>query len=60
VTTVVIQRADQVSTGAGEPLVPGTPPAIANAFFDATGVRMRSYPLAAGEVRALLKAAGKV
>ena len=61
VATVVIQRPDQPSTGAGEPLVPGTPPAIANAFFDATGVRIRRYPLAAGEVRSLLKAAaGKV
>ncbi len=57
VTTVVIQRMDQVSSGAGEPLVPGTPPAIANAFFDATGVRIRNYPLAPGQVRALLASA---
>ncbi|HEX4520165.1 MAG TPA: molybdopterin cofactor-binding domain-containing protein [Gaiellaceae bacterium] len=56
VTTVVIQRMDQVSSGAGEPLVPGTPPAIANAFFDATGVRIRNYPLDPGQVRALLAA----
>jgi CO/xanthine dehydrogenase Mo-binding subunit len=60
VTTLVLQRPDQVSSGAGEPLVPGTPPAIANAFFDATGVRIRNYPLAPGEVRAVLKAAAKV
>jgi CO/xanthine dehydrogenase Mo-binding subunit len=59
VTTVVLQRTDQTSTGAGEPLVPGTPPAIANAFFDATGVRIRQYPLLPGTVRAVLKAAGK-
>ena len=45
VTTVVLQRTDQVSSGAGEPLVPGTPPALANAFFDATGVRLRQAPL---------------
>jgi len=59
VTTVVLQRTDQVSSGAGEPLVPGTPPALANAFFDATGVRIRQWPLTPGHVRAVLKAAGK-
>jgi CO/xanthine dehydrogenase Mo-binding subunit len=58
VTTVVLQRTDQVSSGAGEPLVPGTPPALANAFFDATGVRIRQWPLTPGHVRAVLKAAG--
>jgi nicotinate dehydrogenase subunit B len=60
VTTVVLQRTDQTSTGAGEPLVPGTPPALANAFFDATGVRIRDWPLTPGTVRAVLKAAGVV
>src|SRR5205814_9122309 len=35
VTTFVLQSTDQVSSGAGEPLVPGTPPSFANAFFDA-------------------------
>ena len=60
VTTVVLQRTDQTSTGAGEPLVPGTPPALANAFFDATGVRIRDWPLTPGTVRAVLKAAGAV
>jgi CO/xanthine dehydrogenase Mo-binding subunit len=58
VTTVVLQRTDQVSSGAGEPLVPGTPPALANAFFDATGVRIRQWPLTPGHVRAVLTAAG--
>ena len=58
-TTVVLQRTDQTSTGAGEPLVPGTPPALANAFFDATGVRIRQFPLTPAHVRAVLKAAGK-
>jgi CO/xanthine dehydrogenase Mo-binding subunit len=60
VTTVVLQRTDQVSSGAGEPLVPGTPPALANAFFDATGVRIRRWPLSPGRVRELLKQAGSV
>jgi CO/xanthine dehydrogenase Mo-binding subunit len=58
VTTVVLQRTDQIPTGAGEPLVPGIPAAIANAVFDATGVRIRRVPLTAGRVRAALKAAG--
>jgi nicotinate dehydrogenase subunit B len=60
VTTVVLQRTDQTSTGAGEPLVPGTPPALANAFFDATGVRIRQWPLTPGHIRAVLKQAGAV
>jgi nicotinate dehydrogenase subunit B len=33
--------------------------AIANAFFDATGVRIREAPMTPARVRAVLKAAGK-
>ena len=47
------------STGAGEPAVVPMAPAIANAFFDATGVRIREAPMTPGRVRAVLKAAGK-
>jgi nicotinate dehydrogenase subunit B len=32
--------------------------AIANAFFDATGVRIREAPMTPARVRATLKAAG--
>jgi len=32
--------------------------AIANAFYDATGVRVTEAPFTAGRVRATLKAAG--
>jgi CO/xanthine dehydrogenase Mo-binding subunit len=33
----------------------GAAAAIANAFFDATGVRMQEYPLTPARVRAALK-----
>jgi CO/xanthine dehydrogenase Mo-binding subunit len=32
--------------------------AIANAFFDATGVRMEQFPLTPGRVKAVLERAG--
>jgi CO/xanthine dehydrogenase Mo-binding subunit len=46
------------STGAGEPAVVPMAPAIANAFFDATGVRIREAPLTPARVRNYLRAAG--
>jgi len=59
VTTVVVQRKELVPLGAGESPHPGVAPAIANAFFDATGVRIREAPMTPVRVRAVLKAAGK-
>jgi nicotinate dehydrogenase subunit B len=47
------------TTGAGEPSVVPLPAAIANAFFDATGVRIRMAPMTPARVRAALRAAGK-
>ena len=47
------------STGSGEPAWCRSGAAIANAFFDATGVRIRKAPMTAGSVRAVLAAAGK-
>ena len=47
------------STGGGEPGLAPMAAAIANAFFDATGVRIREAPMTPGRVRAVLKAAGK-
>jgi len=45
-------------SGSGEPPSTSIGAAIANALFDATGVRMRSAPLTPARVRAALKAAG--
>ena len=60
VTNVLIQRTDQLPLGTGEPTVCPIPAAVANAFFDATGVRLRSGPFTPAVVRATLKAAGVV
>jgi CO/xanthine dehydrogenase Mo-binding subunit len=54
VTPIVVQRVDQRSTGAGEEIVAAASAAIANAFFDATGARLRDYPLTPARVKAAL------
>jgi len=46
-----------LATGSGEPPTTCVCAAIANAFFDATGVRIRSAPMTPARVRAVLKAA---
>jgi nicotinate dehydrogenase subunit B len=56
VTPIVVQRLNERSTGAGEEVMGAAMGAIANAFFDATGVRMREYPMTPDRVRAVLKA----
>ncbi len=58
VTNTVLQQTSQLPLGAGEPGITPIPAAVANAFFDATGVRMRSGPMTPPRVRAVLKAAG--
>ncbi len=45
-------------SGSGEPPLTSAAAAIANAFFDATGLRIRSAPMTAARVRAVIKAAG--
>jgi len=54
VTAIVLQRVDQRSTGAGEEIMAAASAAIANAFFDATGVRLREYPFTPARVKTAL------
>lgn len=56
IDVVLINRKDVAPSGAGEPTMRCIPAAIANAFFDATGVRMRRAPLTAERVKAALGA----
>ena len=55
VTPVVVQRLNERSTGAGEEVMAAAAGAIANAFFDATGVRMTEFPLTPKRVLAALE-----
>jgi CO/xanthine dehydrogenase Mo-binding subunit len=47
-------------TGSGEPPSAAVGSAVANAFFDATGARVRQTPMRPATVRGALKAAGIV
>jgi nicotinate dehydrogenase subunit B len=58
VTPVVVQRTHLQPLGAGEPVTMAATGAIANAFFDATGVRVRQAPLTPSRVKAALRAGG--
>jgi nicotinate dehydrogenase subunit B len=46
IDVVLLDRKDIPSAGAGETPIVGIAPAIGNAIFDATGVRLRSMPMA--------------
>jgi isoquinoline 1-oxidoreductase len=46
IEVVLLDRKDIPSAGAGETPIVGIAPAIGNAIFDATGVRLRSMPMA--------------
>jgi nicotinate dehydrogenase subunit B len=59
VTPIVVQRIDKPSSGAGEETMAAGAAAIANAFFDATNIRMEEYPLTPARVKALLPALPK-
>jgi CO/xanthine dehydrogenase Mo-binding subunit len=60
VTATVIQWNTLPTLGVGEPVAMAAAAAVANAFFDATGVRMRTAPFTPARVRATLRAAGTV
>jgi len=50
--TVLLDRKDRPSNGAGETPIIAVAPAIGNAIFQATGIRLRSLPLAPHGVKA--------
>ncbi|MGA2714094.1 MAG: molybdopterin cofactor-binding domain-containing protein [Bryobacteraceae bacterium] len=50
----LIDRPDQTAFGAGEAASAPVPAALANAVFDATGVRLRTVPFTAERVKAAL------
>jgi CO/xanthine dehydrogenase Mo-binding subunit len=54
VDIVLINRPEMAAFGAGEPAIIPVAAAIANALFDATGVRLREIPLTPARVRAAL------
>jgi len=57
IETVLLNRPDGKAMGAGETTITLAAPALANAVFDATGVRLRQVPFTPERVKAALKAA---
>jgi nicotinate dehydrogenase subunit B len=56
IESVLIDRADEEATGAGETAITVVAAAIGNAIFDATGARIRQVPFTPERVLAVLKA----
>jgi CO/xanthine dehydrogenase Mo-binding subunit len=54
IEVVLVNHPEIAPTGAGEPTIRVIPAAVANAFFEATGVRMRRVPLSPERVKAAL------
>jgi nicotinate dehydrogenase subunit B len=54
VDVVLIDHKDLPPSGAGEPTMRSVPAAVANAFFDATGVRIRRIPMTPARIKAAL------
>jgi CO/xanthine dehydrogenase Mo-binding subunit len=54
IDVTLINRPEIAPSGAGEPTMRVMPAALANAFFDATGVRLRRVPLSPDRVKAAL------
>ena len=57
IEVALLNHPDVAPSGAGEPTIRCIPAAVANAFFDATGVRMRRAPLTPQRVLAALAVA---
>ncbi len=55
---VLINRPEEPALGAGEPATVITAPAVANAIFDATGVRLRQTPFTPARIREALSERG--
>ena len=53
----LIDRPSEKPWGAGEPTAAVVPSAIANAIFDATGMRLRSVPFTPEKVKAAMEKA---
>ena len=45
IEVVLVDRKDLPSAGAGETPIVGLAPAVANAIYNATGIRVRDYPI---------------
>jgi nicotinate dehydrogenase subunit B len=58
-TPVIVQRTDKPSLGSGEPPTCPIIGAVANAFYDATGVRLHEAPFTPARVRATLQLAAQ-
>jgi nicotinate dehydrogenase subunit B len=54
IDVVLIDHPELAPSGAGEPTMRCVPAAVANAFWDATGIRMRRVPLTPARVKAAL------
>lgn len=54
IEVVLIDRPEVAPTGAGEPTIRVIPAALANAFFNATGKRLRRAPMSPERVKAAL------
>ncbi|HEV2234979.1 MAG TPA: molybdopterin cofactor-binding domain-containing protein [Terriglobia bacterium] len=51
IEAVLVDRKDLPSAGAGETPIMGVAPAVGNAIFNATGVRLRSLPMAPNGIK---------
>jgi nicotinate dehydrogenase subunit B len=51
---VLINRPDEPALGAGEPSTVTTAAALANAIFDASGIRLRQIPFTPDKVKVAL------